>query len=284
MSRISRVISARARSRAVRGTSVGHGPFCRIARAVARNKSTALDERRSRAVNVSTAHKPEHQSTKEYAMSNLPVTPLEGTHLVVGAGEVGTATAVLLAEVGRPSSSSAEAAAGPERCAHPTGRRRRGQRRRPARGRAATPSSSTTASTPSTRSGRPTGRPWRRPSSTTPSAPERCSRRCRTSTRTVRSTCPMTEDLPLAATGTKAKVRARCGETPRPLNDAGRIRATEVRGSDYICPGAAEPVRRSRDAARPCRQGRAAARRRRPTAQLDGARRRGAHPDHRRQR
>ena len=49
---------------------------------------------------------------------------------------------------------------------------------------------------------------------------------------------PMTEDLPLAATGEKARVRVRMWQDAKAANDAGRIRATEVRGSDYICPGA----------------------------------------------
>ena len=48
---------------------------------------------------------------------------------------------------------------------------------------------------------------------------------------------PMTEDLPLAATGAKARVRVRMWEEAKSLNDTGRIRATEVRGSDYLCPG-----------------------------------------------
>lgn len=48
---------------------------------------------------------------------------------------------------------------------------------------------------------------------------------------------PMTEDLPLAATGTKARVRAQMWEEAKARHDAGRIRATEVRGSDYLCPG-----------------------------------------------
>ena len=48
----------------------------------------------------------------------------------------------------------------------------------------------------------------------------------------------MTEDLPLAATGEKAQVRVRMWQEAKAANDAGRIRATEVRGSDYICPGA----------------------------------------------
>jgi nucleoside-diphosphate-sugar epimerase len=45
---------------------------------------------------------------------------------------------------------------------------------------------------------------------------------------------PMTEDLPLAATGTKARVRARMWHDALQRHEAGRIRAVEVRGSDYL--------------------------------------------------
>ena len=48
---------------------------------------------------------------------------------------------------------------------------------------------------------------------------------------------PMTEALPLAATGAKAGVRVQMWKEAASLNDAGRIRATEVRGSDYLCRG-----------------------------------------------
>jgi nucleoside-diphosphate-sugar epimerase len=47
-------------------------------------------------------------------------------------------------------------------------------------------------------------------------------------------TVPMTEDLPLAATGTKAKVRVAMWREALARHEAGRIKATEVRGSDYI--------------------------------------------------
>jgi nucleoside-diphosphate-sugar epimerase len=45
---------------------------------------------------------------------------------------------------------------------------------------------------------------------------------------------PMTEDLPMAATGTKGRVRARMWADALALHEAGRIRAFEVRGSDYL--------------------------------------------------
>lgn len=46
---------------------------------------------------------------------------------------------------------------------------------------------------------------------------------------------PLSESLPLAATGTKGRVRARMWLDAMAAHDAGRIKATEVRGSDYIC-------------------------------------------------
>jgi nucleoside-diphosphate-sugar epimerase len=45
---------------------------------------------------------------------------------------------------------------------------------------------------------------------------------------------PMTEDLPLAGMGTKARVRARMWRDALALHEAGRIRMFEVRGSDYL--------------------------------------------------
>lgn len=49
---------------------------------------------------------------------------------------------------------------------------------------------------------------------------------------------PMTEDLPLAAIGPKGVTRARMWRDALAAHDAGRLRATEVRGSDYVGPGA----------------------------------------------
>ena len=49
---------------------------------------------------------------------------------------------------------------------------------------------------------------------------------------------PMTEDTPLAATGTKARVRIQMWQEALERHDSGRIRATEARGSDYVGPGA----------------------------------------------
>ncbi|MFI8090356.1 NAD-dependent epimerase/dehydratase family protein [Streptomyces sp. NPDC086080] len=48
---------------------------------------------------------------------------------------------------------------------------------------------------------------------------------------------PLTEDLPLAATDTKGRVRAAVWEQARHLHEQGRIRAVEVRASDFFGPG-----------------------------------------------
>ncbi|GAA3214192.1 NAD-dependent epimerase/dehydratase family protein [Nonomuraea helvata] len=53
-------------------------------------------------------------------------------------------------------------------------------------------------------------------------------------------TGPMTEDLPLASTSPKAQVRAKMWRDALAAHEAGRIRATEVRGSDYFGPGTSE--------------------------------------------
>lgn len=45
---------------------------------------------------------------------------------------------------------------------------------------------------------------------------------------------PMTEQTPLGATGTKGKVRIRMWEDALAAHEAGRVRAFEVRGSDYL--------------------------------------------------
>ncbi|MFF7458227.1 NAD-dependent epimerase/dehydratase family protein [Kitasatospora sp. NPDC008115] len=51
---------------------------------------------------------------------------------------------------------------------------------------------------------------------------------------------PLTEDLPLAATGPKGRLRASLWEQARTLHEAGRIRAVEVRASDFFGPGVTE--------------------------------------------
>ena len=57
---------------------------------------------------------------------------------------------------------------------------------------------------------------------------------------------PMTESLPLATQGRKGRVRAKMWLDAQALHDAGRMRATEVRGSDYVCAGEQSLVGSSR--------------------------------------
>jgi nucleoside-diphosphate-sugar epimerase len=49
---------------------------------------------------------------------------------------------------------------------------------------------------------------------------------------------PMTEDMPLAGTYSKAQVRNRMWLDALAAHEAGRVRVTEARGADYIGPGA----------------------------------------------
>ena len=48
---------------------------------------------------------------------------------------------------------------------------------------------------------------------------------------------PITEDLPLAATGVKGRVRARMWQDALARHEAGRVRVTEARASDFHAPG-----------------------------------------------
>lgn len=50
-------------------------------------------------------------------------------------------------------------------------------------------------------------------------------------------TAPMTEQTPPAATGTKGRLRNRMWAGALALHEAGRIRVTELRSSDYVGPG-----------------------------------------------
>jgi len=49
---------------------------------------------------------------------------------------------------------------------------------------------------------------------------------------------PMTEDMPLAATGTKGRVRVQMWQDALAAHQAGRVRVTEARGADYVGPDA----------------------------------------------
>jgi nucleoside-diphosphate-sugar epimerase len=52
---------------------------------------------------------------------------------------------------------------------------------------------------------------------------------------------PLTEDLPMAPITRKGRVRAQMWTDARALNDAGRVRATEVRANDFLGVGAYSP-------------------------------------------
>lgn len=52
-----------------------------------------------------------------------------------------------------------------------------------------------------------------------------------------RVSAPMTEDLPLVPNGAKGEVRAQMWRDALAAHEAGRVRVTEVRGSDYVGPG-----------------------------------------------
>ena len=169
-------------------------------------------------------------------MSNLPIAPAPGTHLVVGAGEVGSAVALLLADAGVDVVVASRRGRGP---AHPRIRL------------VAADASSVDALLGAAPDAvviyncvNPDYHRW--PEEWPPMAAAFLAYAERTGAvlATVSNLygygpvdVPMTEDLPLAASGTKAQVRVRMWQEAKAANDAGRIRATEVRGSDYICAG-----------------------------------------------
>ncbi len=53
---------------------------------------------------------------------------------------------------------------------------------------------------------------------------------------------PMTEELPQHATTTKGRVRADMWRLALRAHQEGRVRTSEVRGSDYLCPGDQSPL------------------------------------------
>jgi nucleoside-diphosphate-sugar epimerase len=170
-------------------------------------------------------------------MSQSPITPLEGTHLVVGAGEVGSAVALQLAEAGRAVVVVTRSGSGP---VHANVHRVPADASSVAALIAAVPDAVVIYNCVN-----PPYDKW--VELWPPMAQAFLDYAERTGA--VLATCsnlygygpvdvPMSEDLPVAAAGTKAQVRVRMWQEAKAMNDAGRIRATEVRGSDYICPGA----------------------------------------------
>ena len=169
-------------------------------------------------------------------MNTLPVSPTAGTHLVVGAGEVGTAVATVLAEAGVDVVLASRSGRGPT----------------DARIRLASVDASSAEALLSTvpdavviyNCVNPEYHRWATDWPPVAAAFLAYAERTGAVLATVSNLygygpvdVPMTEDLPLAATGAKAQVRIRMWQDAKAANDAGRIRATEVRGSDYLCPG-----------------------------------------------
>lgn len=169
-------------------------------------------------------------------MSVLPVAPPAGTHLVVGAGEVGTATALLLAEAGVEVVVLSRRGAGP---VHPRIRRVAGDASSVDALQAAAPDAVVVYNCVN-----PEYHRWVEDWPPIADALLAYAERTGAVLATVSNLygygpvdVPMTEDLPLAATGEKARVRTRMWLDAKAAHDAGRVRATEVRGSDYVCPG-----------------------------------------------
>jgi nucleoside-diphosphate-sugar epimerase len=170
-------------------------------------------------------------------MSNPPLAPAPGIHVVVGAGEVGSAVARLLAEAGSTVVIVTRSGNGPD---HPLITRVAADASNVDALLAAAPEAAVVYNCVN-----PPYNTW--VTLWPPMADAFLAYAERTGA--VLATCsnlygygpvdvPMTEELPLAATGAKAQVRVRMWRDAKAANDAGRIRATEVRGSDYICPGA----------------------------------------------
>jgi nucleoside-diphosphate-sugar epimerase len=170
-------------------------------------------------------------------MSNLPIAPAPGTHLVVGAGEVGSAVALVLADAGVDVVLASRSGRGPDDA----------RIRRVPVDASSVDALLAVAPTAAVIYNCVNPEYTRWPTDWPPMAQAFLEYAERTGAvlATVSNLygygpvdVPMTEDLPLAADGDKAQVRVRMWEDAKAANDSGRIRATEVRGSDYICPGA----------------------------------------------
>lgn len=170
-------------------------------------------------------------------MSNLPIAPAPGTHLVVGAGEVGSAVALVLADAGAAVVLASRSGRGPD---DPRITRVRVDASSVDALLAACPDAVVIYNCVN-----PEYTRWTTDWPPMAQAFLDYAERTGAVLATVSNLygygpvdVPMTESLPLAADGEKAQVRVRMWQDAKAANDSGRIRATEVRGSDYICPGA----------------------------------------------
>jgi len=157
-------------------------------------------------------------------------------HVVVGAGPVGSATALLLAEQGHEVRLVTRSGSGPDH---------------PAVTRTAADASSSADLAPLTRgavalynAANPAYHRWATDWPPIAAAVLDAAERSGAVLATVSNLYaygpvdgPMTEDLPLLAAGTKGRVRAQMWRDALAAHEAGRVRVTEVRGSDYLCPG-----------------------------------------------
>jgi nucleoside-diphosphate-sugar epimerase len=170
-------------------------------------------------------------------MTALPIVPALGTHLVVGAGEVGSAVALVLADAGAPVVLASRSGRGP---VDPRIERVRVDASSLDALLAVAPTAAVIYNCVN-----PEYTRWTTDWPPMAQAFLDYAERTGAVLATVSNLygygpvdVPMTEELPLVAQGDKARVRARMWQDAKAAHDAGRIRATEVRGSDYICPGA----------------------------------------------
>ncbi len=166
----------------------------------------------------------------------MSITPAPGTHLVVGRGAVGTALATQLADAGRDVVLASRSGSGP-----------RDARIRLARADAADVESLLAAAPTAAVVYNAVNPPYHRwPTDWPPMADGLLAYAERTGA--VHATVSnlyvygpvdgaMREDDPLAATGTKARVRIAMWQQALAAHAQGRVRAVEVRGADYLCPG-----------------------------------------------
>ena len=159
-------------------------------------------------------------------------------HLVVGAGSIGVATALLLIEKGEEVVLVTRSGSGPT---HPGITRTRGDASSPAR-----MAELATGAVAIYNCANPAYHRW--PTDWPPIADAllTAAQRSGAVLATVSNlygygpvSGPMTEDLPLIATGLKGRTRAQMWRDALAAHDAGSARVTEIRASDYIAPGPA---------------------------------------------